>query len=54
MHGERFVARSADNGVDVFRVFDALNDLRNLETAMKAVNQSGKHAYGAGASTFPF
>ena len=43
---ERFVARSADNGVDVFRVFDALNDLRNLETAMRAVKASGKHAQG--------
>ncbi|GHB10775.1 sodium-extruding oxaloacetate decarboxylase subunit alpha [Salinicola rhizosphaerae] len=43
---ERFVARSADNGIDIFRVFDALNDLRNLETAMKAVKASGKHAQG--------
>ncbi|GAB3346077.1 sodium-extruding oxaloacetate decarboxylase subunit alpha [Chromohalobacter beijerinckii] len=43
---ERFVAKSADNGVDVFRVFDALNDLRNLETAMRAVKASGKHAQG--------
>ncbi|KFF48702.1 pyruvate carboxylase subunit B [Gammaproteobacteria bacterium MFB021] len=43
---ERFVARAADNGVDIFRVFDALNDLRNLETAMKAVKASGKHAQG--------
>ncbi|WP_458524604.1 sodium-extruding oxaloacetate decarboxylase subunit alpha [Onishia taeanensis] len=43
---ERFVARAADNGVDIFRIFDALNDLRNLETAMRAVKQSGKHAQG--------
>ncbi len=43
---ERFVAKAADNGVDVFRVFDALNDLRNLETAMRAVKASGKHAQG--------
>ncbi|WP_251978290.1 sodium-extruding oxaloacetate decarboxylase subunit alpha [Salinicola avicenniae] len=43
---ERFVARSAENGIDIFRVFDALNDLRNLETAMKAVKASGKHAQG--------
>ncbi|MDI4639020.1 MULTISPECIES: sodium-extruding oxaloacetate decarboxylase subunit alpha [Halomonadaceae] len=43
---ERFVAKSADNGVDIFRVFDALNDLRNLETAMRAVKASGKHAQG--------
>ncbi|GAB2783092.1 sodium-extruding oxaloacetate decarboxylase subunit alpha [Halomonas shantousis] len=43
---ERFVARSAENGIDIFRVFDALNDLRNLETAMRAVKASGKHAQG--------
>ncbi|WP_110664858.1 sodium-extruding oxaloacetate decarboxylase subunit alpha [Salinicola halophilus] len=43
---ERFVARAAGNGIDIFRVFDALNDLRNLETAMRAVKQSGKHAQG--------
>jgi len=41
-----FVERSAENGIDVFRVFDALNDLRNLETAMKAVKDNGKHAQG--------
>ncbi|MFN0170539.1 MAG: methylmalonyl-CoA carboxytransferase subunit 5S [Bryobacteraceae bacterium] len=43
---ERFVAKSAENGIDVFRVFDALNDLRNLRTALKAVRKSGKHAQG--------
>jgi pyruvate carboxylase subunit B len=41
-----FVDRAADNGIDVFRVFDALNDLRNLETTMKAVKDNGKHAQG--------
>lgn len=41
-----FVQKSADNGIDVFRVFDALNDLRNIETAMRAVKDSGKHAQG--------
>ncbi len=41
-----FVEKSAENGIDVFRVFDALNDLRNIETAMKAVKRSGKHAQG--------
>lgn len=41
-----FVQKSADNGIDVFRVFDALNDLRNVETAMKAVKAAGKHAQG--------
>lgn len=43
---EAFVQKSADNGIDVFRVFDALNDLRNIETAMKAVKAAGKHAQG--------
>lgn len=43
---ERFVARSAEEGIDIFRVFDALNDLRNLETAMAAVKATGKHAQG--------
>ena len=43
---ERFVAKSAENGMDVFRVFDALNDPRNLEVPMRAVKQSGKHAQG--------
>ena len=43
---ERFVERAAVNGVDVFRVFDAMNDPRNLETALKAVKKQGKHAQG--------
>ncbi len=43
---ERFVERAAVNGVDVFRVFDAMNDPRNLETAIKAVRKAGKHAQG--------
>ncbi len=43
---EAFVQKSAENGMDVFRVFDALNDLRNIEVAMKAVKKSGKHAQG--------
>lgn len=43
---EAFVHKAADNGMDVFRIFDALNDLRNLETAMKAVKKAGKHAQG--------
>ncbi|MBE0483372.1 MAG: sodium-extruding oxaloacetate decarboxylase subunit alpha [Bacterioplanes sp.] len=41
---EKFVERAAVNGVDVFRVFDAMNDPRNLETALKAVKAQGKHA----------
>lgn len=43
---EAFVHKAAENGMDVFRVFDALNDLRNVETAMKAVKAAGKHAQG--------
>ena len=43
---ERFVDRAAENGMDVFRVFDALNDLRNLKTALAAVRKAGKHAQG--------
>ncbi|MFC3150419.1 sodium-extruding oxaloacetate decarboxylase subunit alpha [Litoribrevibacter euphylliae] len=43
---EKFVERAATNGVDVFRVFDAMNDPRNLETAIKAVKANGKHAQG--------
>jgi len=41
-----FVKKSADNGVDVFRVFDALNDVRNLREAIKAVKKVKKHAIG--------
>ncbi len=41
-----FVARAADNGIDVFRIFDALNDSRNLQVAIDAVKQAGKHAQG--------
>lgn len=40
----RFIDKSAENGIDIFRVFDALNDIRNLETCMKAVKKTGKHA----------
>src|SRR5512138_1304220 len=43
---ERFVHKAAENGMDVFRVFDALNDPRNLETSIKAVKKAGKHAQG--------
>lgn len=43
---ERFVDKSAENGMDVYRIFDALNDLRNLETSIKAVKKAGKHAQG--------
>lgn len=42
----RFVERAHTNGVDVFRIFDAMNDVRNLETAVKAVKHVGGHAQG--------
>ena len=41
---EKFVERSAANGIDVFRIFDALNDPRNMRTAMDAVKKAGKIA----------
>ncbi len=41
-----FVQQAADNGMDVFRIFDALNDVRNLETAIAAVKANDKHAQG--------
>jgi methylmalonyl-CoA carboxyltransferase 5S subunit len=43
---DRFVEKAAENGMDVFRVFDALNDIRNLRRAIKAVKRTGKHAQG--------
>lgn len=44
---QAFVKKSADNGVDVFRIFDAMNDMRNLATSVAAVKKVGKHAEGA-------
>ena len=43
---ERFVALACENGMDIFRVFDALNDPRNLETAIRSVKKYGGHAQG--------
>ncbi len=43
---DRFVALACENGVDIFRIFDALNDTRNLEFAIKSVKQHGGHAQG--------
>ncbi|MGE5396096.1 MAG: acetyl-CoA carboxylase biotin carboxyl carrier protein [Chitinophagales bacterium] len=40
---ERFVERAAANGIDIFRIFDALNDIRNLETSIKAAKKAQKH-----------
>jgi len=48
---EKFVERAATNGVDVFRVFDAMNDMRNIEVALRAVKKVGKHAQGTIAYT---
>jgi len=42
----KFVERAAINGVDVFRIFDAMNDPRNLETTIKAVRENDRHAQG--------
>jgi len=43
---EYFVQKSIANGIDVIRIFDALNDFRNIETAMKACKKEGGHAQG--------
>jgi pyruvate/oxaloacetate carboxyltransferase len=42
----KFVERAAVNGIDIFRVFDALNDIRNMEVAIKTVKKCDKHAQG--------
>jgi len=44
---EYFVQKAVANGIDIIRIFDALNDTRNLETAMKACKKEGGHAQGA-------
>ncbi|HEY0866930.1 MAG TPA: oxaloacetate decarboxylase subunit alpha, partial [Fimbriimonas sp.] len=43
---DRFVEKAAENGMDVFRTFDALNDVRNLKHPLEAVKRTGKHAQG--------
>ena len=43
---ERFVAWAVENGIDIFRIFDALNDTRNLEASIRAVKKYGAHAQG--------
>jgi oxaloacetate decarboxylase alpha subunit len=47
----KFVERAHKNGVDVFRIFDAMNDVRNLKTAVKATKDVGAHAQGTLAYT---
>ncbi len=52
---DKFVERAAANGVDVFRIFDALNDPRNLSRAITAAKQANKHAQGTiSYTTSPF
>ena len=41
-----FVERAADNGMDIFRIFDALNDYRNFEIVVPAIKEAGKHFQG--------
>ncbi len=43
---QAFVERAAANGIDVFRIFDAMNDLRNLESSVRAALATGRHAQG--------
>ncbi len=43
---EKFVERAHVNGIDVFRIFDAMNDVRNLQTSIKAAVKVGAHAQG--------
>lgn len=43
---QAFIERAADNGMDIFRIFDALNDTRNLRVSIEAVKKSNKHAQG--------
>lgn len=52
---EYFVARSVANGIDIIRIFDALNDYRNIEKSMNACRKEGAHAQGCIAYTIsPF
>ncbi len=44
---EKFVERAAANGVDIFRIFDAVNDIRNMLVAIKAARKTGSHVQGS-------
>ena len=48
---EKFINKSSENGIDVFRIFDALNDINNLEFSIKQVKENSKHAQAAMAYT---
>jgi len=43
----KFIEKAAENGIDIFRIFDALNDTRNLELSIKTVNSVGAHSQGS-------
>ncbi|MDM7939827.1 MAG: sodium-extruding oxaloacetate decarboxylase subunit alpha [Methanothrix sp.] len=43
---DRFVQKAAENGVDIFRIFDAVNDIRNMERSIKAAKKMEKHVQG--------
>ena len=47
----KFIEKSAENGIDIFRIFDALNDLRNIKHSINVVQENGKHAQGTLAYT---
>ncbi len=47
----KFIDRSVFNGIDIFRIFDALNDLRNIKHSVETVKKNGKHAQGTIAYT---
>ena len=48
---DKFIEKSIKNGIDIVRVFDALNDYRNLEQSIKSINKYGGHCQGAIAYT---
>ena len=48
---EKFINKSSENGIDVFRIFDALNDINNIEFSIKQVKENSKHAQAAMAYT---
>lgn len=43
---EKFVTKAYENGVDIFRIFDAVNDIRNMELSIKVANKLGAHVQG--------
>ena len=47
----KFIEKSVLNGIDIFRIFDALNDLRNIKHSVETVKKNGKHAQGTMAYT---